>query len=370
MLINPSGSRLWRLKYRIDGREKLLALGAYPSVSLKAARSARDQAKEALGRGLDPGELRRQERVEAKVVNEGTFEKVAEQLVDKMRREGLSDVTIEKARWLLDMANAAFGDRPVREIVARDVLAVLKKAEGAGKLETARRLRSTISRVFRLAVASGLADTDPTFALKGALATPKTTHRAAITNLPGMQRLFADIDVYDGQHTTKAALKLLALLVPRPGELRHAHWSEFDLDAQIWSVPAERMKMRRPHRVPLSQPAVAILGDLRTLSDGVGLVFPSMRGRGRPVSENTFNVALRTMGYSGEVMTSHGFRAAFSTIANEAGQWNPDAIERALAHVEANAVRRAYARGEHWEERIRMMEWWAALLVDGRSASP
>lgn len=362
LLVNPSGSRLWRLKYRYAGREKLLALGPYPAIGLKAARLERDRAKEQLAAGIDPAEVRRNEREEAKRASEGTFACVAELLLSKMRREHLSDTTIAKTKWLLAMGKAAFGDKLVRDISARDVLDVLKKCEGAGKLETARRLRSTISRVFRLAVANGLADTDPTFALRGALATPKTTHRAAITELKGMRELMLAIDSYDGQHTTKAALRLVALLVPRPGELRKACWEEFDFSRRIWAIPADRTKMRRPHLIPLSDAAMEILRELRGLCDGTGLMFPSMRGKGRPISENTFNVALRTMGYPGSVMTSHGFRAAFSTIANESGLWNPDAIERALAHIEANSVRRAYARGEHWEERVRMMEWWATEL--------
>lgn len=364
LLVKPSGARLWRLKYRIGGKEKLLAIGAYPAVSLKTARTERDRAKELLASGNDPGEAKRIAAQAAKVQASNTFAAVATALIDKMKRERRAKATIDKASWLLAMANDAFGRRPVAEIKASEVLAVLKRVESAGKLETARRLRSTISRVFRLAVAAGLAETDPTFALRGAVARPTTQPRAAITELAGLHKLRNAVESYDGQPSTRTALLLLALLASRPGELRHARWDEFDLNEGIWYVPAERMKMRRPHRVPLAPQAVAIIKEHRELGCALGLVFPSLRGGGRPMSENTMNAALRTLGYSSSEMTSHGFRAAFSTIANESGLWHPDAIERSLAHVDSNSVRRAYARGEYWDERVRLMVWWAKLLLE------
>jgi integrase len=170
------------------------------------------------------------------------------------------------------------------------------------------------------------------------------------------------IDVFHGQVTTRIALQLLALLVQRPGELRHATWDEFDTDMRIWTIPAARMKMRRPHRLPLPDQAITLLEELRPLTGSGTYLFPSLRSWQRPMSENTLNAALRRIGYSSDEMTAHGFRASFSTLANESGLWNPDAIERALAHVEGNAVRRAYARGEHWDERVRLADWWAGYL--------
>ena len=175
------------------------------------------------------------------------------------------------------------------------------------------------------------------------------------------------IDGYQGQPETKIGLELLALMACRPGELRHATWPEFDLDVAIWSIPPERMKMRRPHRVPLPARCMELLAELQPLTGAGTYLLPSLRTWKEPMSENTLNAALRRMGFTGEEMTSHGFRATFSTLANESGLWNPDAIERALAHIEANEVRRAYARGGHWEERVRMADWWAGFLGEVRA---
>jgi len=222
--------------------------------------------------------------------------------------------------------------------------------------------------VFRYAVATARAESDPTFALKGALARPNVKPRPAITDKKAFGALLRAIDGFRGQPETCAALKLMALLAPRPGELRLAHWREFDLDTAAWTIPAERMKMRREHRAPLPRQAVAILRELHGLTGRGDLVFPSIRTAARPISENTLNAALRRMGYAQDEMTAHGFRATFSTIANESGKWNRDAIERALAHVEGNAVRRAYLRAEYWDERVAMAQWWADTLDTLRSA--
>jgi integrase len=271
-------------------------------------------------------------------------------------------MTMRKLEWLLEMANADLGDRPIAEISAPDVLRCLRKIEARGTHETARRLRSTIGTVFRYAVASGLASQDPTYALKDALIRHSPTPRAAIIDPKELGKLLLAIEGYNGQRVTRIALELLALLVPRPGELRQARWDEVNFDAGVWSIPAERMKMRRPHRVPLPQQAMALLHDLRDMTGHTEFMLPSLVSVKRVMSENTLNTALRRLGYGAEEMTAHGFRSSFSTIANESGLWNPDAIERALAHVEANDVRRAYARGEYWDERVRMAAWWAETL--------
>ncbi len=231
------------------------------------------------------------------------------------------------------------------------VLACLRKVEAKGNYETARRLRAKIGAVFRYAIATGAGETDPTCALRDALIKPQVTPRAAITDPKALGGLLRAIEKFEGQTTTRIALQLLALLAQRPGELRHARWDEFDLVAAVWSIPADRMKMRRPHRVPLPLAALELLEELLSLTGSGSLLFPSLRSSHRPMSENTLNGALRRLRYSGDEMTAHGFRATLSTNANESGLWNPDAIERALAHVEANEVRRAYARGEHWEDR-------------------
>lgn len=365
--VTPTGSCLWHLKYRVEGREKRLSFGMYPDVGLAEARRKRDAARAVLARGEDPGEVKKEAKRAAAVRDAETFARQAEIYKAKLVAEGKALSTRQKTEWLLDMANAEFGDRPISQITAPEVLQCLRKVEAKGNFETAKRLRSRIGAVFRLAIATGLAETDPTYPLRDALIRPQVKPRAAITDPKRLGELLRAIDVFHGQAVTRIGLQLLALLVPRPGELRQARWDEFDLDAAIWTIPAERMKMRRPHRVPLPQQAVELLRNLSALTGSGKLVFPSLVSSIRPMSENTLNTALRRIGFGADEMTSHGFRATFSTIANESGLWHPDAIERALAHVDKDAVRRAYARGEHWDERVRMAEWWAGFLQEART---
>jgi len=361
--VTAKGSKLWRLKYRMSGKEKLLAIGVYPAISLLAARKARDEARSQIASGTDPSQLKQDSMLEDKELQNRTFEKVASMYLNKIEKEGRAEATMKKNRWYLDMAISAFGNRPLAEITSPIVLRCLRKPEGRGHYETARRLRSSIGSVFRHAIAIGLADNDPTFALQGALIRPTVVSRAAITDKKKLGELIRAIDGFQGQATTKIALELLSIVVTRPGELRHAVWSEFDFNDAIWTIPALRMKMRLPHKVPLPKPALELLTQLNELTGYGDLLFPSIRSSKRPMSENTLNAALRRMGYTGDEMTAHGFRASFSTLANESGLWNPDAIERALAHVEKNEVRRAYARGEHWAERVRLADWWADFLA-------
>ncbi|GAB5449345.1 tyrosine-type recombinase/integrase [Gymnodinialimonas sp.] len=366
LLINPSGSRLWRLKYRINGKEKLLSLGAYPAIGLADARRRKDDARATLADGRDPG-VEKQEKKRADAEKRGvTFASQAEAFIDKAQREGKADATISKTEWLLGMACDEFGTTPITDITAPMILACLRKVEAKGNYETAKRLRARIGGVFRYAVANGVTETDPTYALRDALIRPTVTPRAAITDPKALGGLLRAIDAFHGQVTTRIALQLMALLVQRPGELRHAQWDEFDLEAKIWTIPEVRMKMRRPHRVYLSGQAITLIRELQSINTQSAYLFPNLRTLQRPMSENTLNAGLRRIGYTGEEMTAHGFRATFSTLANESGLWNPDAIERQLAHIETNAVRRAYERGEHWEERIRMMNWWAGYLDERR----
>ncbi len=366
--ITPSGSKLWRLKYRFNGREKLLSYGSYPLVSLKDARRWRDKAKRLLLDGRDPSAEMRRAKSEASAAASNTFERIAEEYLDKAEKEGKSETTLSKKRWLLGLAGDALNDRPIDEITSSEVLAVLMKVQEKRQYETARRLRSTIGGVFRHAIATMRASSDPTSALRDALIRPDVTHRSAITDPTELGALIRHIDKYSGQPTTRMALHLLMLLACRPGELRHAEWSEFNMEGRIWQIPASRMKMRRPHQVPLADPTTELLDQLRQHSPSPGLLFPTTTNASKPMSENTLNNALRRMGYSSGQVTAHGFRTSFSTLANEAGEWNPDAIERALAHVEANKVRRAYARGEHWDERVRLAAWWADKLDSFRRA--
>lgn len=368
--IAPNGSKLWRYGYRHAGRQKLLSFGPYPEVGLADARKARDAARALLRDGSDPAVQKKLDKIAKADADATTFDVVAAELLEKKRRENKAERTLEKLRWLYDLARPHIGDRPISAVTAPEVLAALRTVERKGQLETAKRLRAVVGEVFRFAIATGRATNDPTFALRGALTAPVVRHRAAITDPVAFGGLLRAVDGFAGQPTTKAALQLMALLFPRPGELRFAEWVEFDLDAGIWVVPASRMKMRRPHEVPLPKQAVAILRDLHSLTGQGRLVFPGYGisgGEGRkieqrPISENTMNAALRRLGFGQDEMSSHGFRAAASTLLNESGKFSPDAIERALAHQDADAVRRAYARGAYWNERVQMMQWWADEL--------
>jgi integrase len=362
ILIKVSGAKSWRFKYRIDGKEKLLVIGDYPAVTLAKARLARDAAKALLADSVDPNEAKQEDRRIRLEANGQTFEKISDAFLAKQRKEGKSAATLSKTEYHLKLANQDFGRKPITEITAPMILKTLRKVEAKGNYETAHRLRARIGSVFRYAVASGIAEADPTYALRDALIRPTRVHRAAIIDPTALGQLLAQIDDFKGQATTRIGLKLLAILAQRPGEIRNAVWSEFDLQERVWSIPAAKMKMRRDHNVPLPDQAIALLDELKLRNNKSEYLFPSLRTWTRPMSENTLNAALRRLGYSGEEMTAHGFRASFSTLANESGLWNPDAIERALAHVEKNEVRRAYARGEHWEERVKLADWWADQL--------
>lgn len=362
LLVNPNGSKLWRLSYRFSGKQKLLALGTYPGVGLKDARSKRDGARAMLADGIDPGEQRRLTKLTRETQTATTFKLIAAEYRDKLKREGRAPATLDKLDWLLALVEPKLGGRPISEITAPEVLAALKPVEARGNLETARRLRSTIGSVFRYAIATARATNDPTGALKGALVAPKAKHRAAIIDPLALGTFLRVLDGFDGQPETHAALKLLPLVFTRPGELRLAEWVEFDLENAVWTIPASRTKMRREHQVPLSRQALAVLTDLKGITGTRRLVFPGLRSADRPISENTMNAALRRLGYAQDQVTAHGFRATASTLLNESGRFSADAIERALAHQDPDPVRRAYARGAFWKERVEMCQWWADYL--------
>jgi integrase len=371
--INPNGSKLWCLAYRFAEKQKKLSIGAYPAISLSAARDEREASKSLLASGIDPGQQKRLNQLALAANRANTFELIAAELLAKKRREGKASNTIGKREWLYSLAGEAFGKRPITEITAPEVLAALRKVESKGLHETARRMRSSIGEVFRYAIATARATADPTFALRGALTVPKVKHRAAITDPKELGALLRAIDGFKGQPTTIAALNLMALLFPRPGELRLAEWKEFDLANALWTIPATRTKMRREHRVPLPRQALAILQSLYPITGHAALVFPGLQGHLKPISENTLNLALRRLGYSQDEATAHGFRATASSLLNESGRFPIDVIERALAHQDADAVRRAYARGEHWQERVTMAQWWADhldTLRDGAKVLP
>jgi integrase len=359
--VQPAGAKLWRFAYRFGRKQKLLALGTYPLVTLGGARIARDAMKRLLLDGIDPSEARRQQKAE-QAATEQTFKLIAAEYVAKLKREGRSSKTLYKNEWLLTFANAEFGDRAVTSIKPVDVLKVLRKLEDREQYHSAHRLRSTIGAVFRLAIATARAEADPTVALRDALVSYKEQRRPAITTEKPFGALLRAMDGYEGQLVTRSALQLMAILFPRPGELRQARWSEFDFGEAIWSVPAERMKGRLPHFVPLPHQAIKLLRELREATENAEIVFPCLGSSRRCISDGTLNAALRRMGYDTERdHCAHGFRSTASTILNESGKFNPDAIERQLAHVDRDEVRGKYARGAYWEERVKMMQWWADL---------
>jgi integrase len=362
--VETSGSRLWRFKYRFAGKERLLALGAYPDVPLKRAREKRDDARRLVADGVDPCA----QRQDVKAAEAVTFAGVAAEWLELHRRR-FARATYEKAVWTFnDLVNPFIGSRPVASITAPELLAVLRRLERRGKHETAHRTKQRCGQVFRYAIATGRAMRDVSADLRGALAPVVTKNHAAIIEPRKIGALLRAIDSYIGHPPTQAALKLAPLVFLRPGELRQGEWAEIDLDGAEWRIPASRMKMREHHIVPLATQSIAILRELHAITGRGRYVFPSPRSADRPMSENSVTAALRRMGYSGEEMTWHGFRSLASTSLNEQG-WHPDLIELQLAHTERNAVRSAYNRAQRLVERRKMMQHWADHLDSLRVGS-
>jgi integrase len=276
---------------------------------------------------------------------------------------------MKKLRWLLEFTYPSLGSRPITAITAQELLLMLRKMENRGRYETAKRLRSTCSQVFRYGIATARAERDAAADLRGALIAAKPTHRAAITTPNEAGALLRAIEGFEGHASTHAALRLLPHVFVRPGELRFAEWSDIDFDKAVWTIPPHKTKMRRVHSVPLSAQALDILASIETDSGLSSYIFPSLRSAKRPMSENTINAALRRLGYAQDEMTGHGFRAMAATLLNEMGLWHADAIERQLAHTDNNAVRRAYTRGEYWDERVRMMQHWSDYLDGLRNSN-
>lgn len=363
--VQPNGSKLWRLKFRFNGKEKLLSFGAYPLVSIADARIEREKAKKQIFEGADPSTQKKLDKIAATTASRNTFGLVAEEYIEKLINNDSADATITKNKWLLEDIASPLSKRPIAEITSAELLDLLKRVENSGRRETARKLRGTLSSVFRLAIVTLRAENDPTTALRGALLAPKRTGRAAITDQKELGKLLNALDEYTGWPTVKVALQFQILTCVRPGEVRGAKRVEFDLKAATWQIPAERMKMRRPHDVPLSCQAVSLLNEVWPLSEDAELVFPSVRSKHQQLSENAFNAALRRLGYTKEEVTAHGFRVTASTIMNMRG-CDPDVIEAVLAHQDQNAIRRAYNRASYWEQRVQLMQEWADLLDEFR----
>ena len=298
LLVTPTGGRLWRLKYRSPGGvERKLSLGAYPDVGLKDARDLRDNARKLLASGVDPAERKRRDRHAAKVSAANSFGAVAQSYINKAKCEGRAAATTSKQEWLLKLLDRTIGQRPVAEIEPFELLEAVRRYETTGRTEASHRTLQFASQVFRFAIANQMAKFDPTRDLRGALVSHKAKHHAAILEPKKAGELLRAIDGYEGSPVTQIALQLSALLFVRPGELRHAEWTEFDTDAAIWRIPGEKMKGRLEHVVPLSKQTLALLERARDLTGDGKFVFPSIRTPARPMSENTVNAALRRLGY-------------------------------------------------------------------------
>ena len=359
--LTVTGGRYWRMKYRFGGKEKRLAFGVYPGVGLKAARDKAAEARKVLQAGGDPGLLRKAEKARAAHESVNTLEAVAS---DWMKHQAARWDVETAGRIRASLENDIFkklGSRPLASIKPGEVMAAVKAIEKRGASDQAGRVLQRVKAVYRWAViherieANQMLDLVPSEILQPR----QVQHRAAMSDKE-LPIFLPKLAAYDGDPSTAHALRLLILSATRPGETRGARWAEFDLEAAVWTIPAERMKMRNEHLVPLSSQAVDVLRTMQALSGGRELVFPSPSYPSKPLSENTFNSALARMGYK-NTATAHGFRALFSTVANECG-WNPDVIERQLAHKEANEVRAAYHRSAYMEERVRLMQWWADYL--------
>ena len=360
LLVTPNDAKQWRLRYSLGGRESTIALGTYPATSLKAARAKRTEMRGAIESGKNPAAEKRALRTS----NANTFEVVAREWLAK---QPFTPKTFEKARWTFeDLLFPYIATRPVGELTPPELLEVFRRLERRGKNETAHRAKQRVGQVVRYAIATGRAGRDPTADLRGALAPIKVKNRAAVTNPRDIGQLMRAIDGYRGHSCVETAFRLAPLVFVRPGELRAAEWTEIDLDGAEWRIAAHRMKMRSLHIVPLATQAVSILRDIQPLTGRGRYVFPSPRTPTRPLSNNAITSALRRIGYTGEQMTWHGFRAMASTMLNEHG-FPPDIIELQLAHQERNEVRAAYNRAQRLDERHRMMQFWADYL-DGLRA--
>ncbi|MEJ1470939.1 MAG: tyrosine-type recombinase/integrase [Candidatus Sedimenticola sp. (ex Thyasira tokunagai)] len=360
LLINPIGSKLWRFKYRHGGKERVCSYGAYPEVSLSEARQNRDSDRKLIREGVDPMRAHKQQKAALKFMAENTFLALANEW-HKKNLQRWNPKTAKEYRSLLDNDAIPFlGTLPVLEIKPFDVLEALRVMESRGALDRVRKLNRTIKAVFRYAIQTGRAEFNPAADLIGAIESRPVKHHNALPRdeLGGFLRELATFD--RGKKITKLAMRLLILSFVRSGELRGARWEEFDVEGKVWRIPAVRMKMGADHIVPLCPQALKVLEDVKDLSRGSEFLFPSDRSRAKPMSENALSYLMKRMGYQGKA-TPHGFRAVASTILNETG-FDPDWIERQLAHVERNKVRAAYHRAEYLEDRRKMMDWWGSFI--------
>jgi len=365
LLVQPSGGRWWRLKYRLAGKERGLSLGTYPDISLKTARQRRDEARALLAKGIDPSAARKVEQFQQDQTLEGVAREWASNRSTSWAKSHSSAVIRRLERWVFPW----LGSRPIGEVSAAELLAMLRRIEERGRLETAHRVRGYCSQIFRYAIATQRAERDVAADLRGALQSPIKRHHAAITEPKALGALLRAIEGLEGTFVVSCALRLTPLLLVRPGELRHMEWGEVDREAGLWTIPGKKMKMGRDHSVPLANQTLSILDELKLLTGGERYVFPANRGRGRPMSENTMNAALRRLGYGKDEVTAHGFRATARTLLDEVLGERPDIIEHQLAHAVRDPNGRAYNRTAHLPERRQMMQRWADYLESLRTGA-
>ncbi|UIL28460.1 integrase arm-type DNA-binding domain-containing protein [Rhizobium leguminosarum] len=366
LYVSTAGGKSWRVDYAYFGKRKTLTLGVYPALGLADARTRRDEVKKKLSEGLDPSLAKKREQLAAKAAAGNTFGLIADEFIAKLRRDKRAEPTIDKNTWMLKVLAKKLSPYPITQISAKDVLDVLNVIEKSGRVESALATRSAIGRVFRFAIATARAENDPTSALRGALQRHVPVSHPALTSRKELGGLMRAIYGYEGWPSLVAALKIQALCFARPGETRSMEWPELDFENAVWTIPATKTKMRREHHVPLSRQAIKVIRHMKDLFGDKPNVFPSMMSGKTTLSENSMNSALRRMGVGEDEHTAHGFRSSASSILNESGSFSADAIEAQLAHLDTREVRRIYNRATYWDERVRMMQWWADMLDQER----
>jgi len=366
LLVQPNGAKYWRLDYRFAGKRKTLAVGVYPDVSLSDARDRREEARKLLANAADPSAVKKAKKAAGVALAENSFELVAREWHTKHLHNWKQSNADKLLNLLQNDLFPWLGKRPIGDIAAPELLQTIRRIESRGVLETAHRARSLCGQIFRYAIATGRAGRDPSADIRGALPPVKHKHHASITDPVKIGKLLRDIDGYTGTFIVRCAFKLSPLVFLRAGELRHAEWREFDLDKAEWRIADGRMKKDGVHIVPLATQAVALLREIHPLTGSGRYVFPSAISTLKPMSENAIRAALRSLGYTNDDMTPHGFRSMASTLLNEQG-FNSDVIEIQLAHIERNAIRAAYNYAQYLPERRRMMQHWADYL-DGLKA--
>jgi integrase len=364
LLVTEAGQKYWRFDYRFLGKYKTLALGVFPDTTLAMARSKRTEARSLLARDQDPSVAKRKAKAVAKQKLDNTFQSVAQKWLETTASQRKTNTDAKLQSWLSRDVLPQLGNLPISEIKTTDILVALRKMEARGVFDSVLRVKQIISRIMKFAVREGLIERDPTYELQGpdTFKSKPTKHHAAITDPKAFGGLLRAINGYGGHFVVKAALQLAPMVFVRPGELRAMEWTEIDFEKATWSIPGHRMKMSNDHIVPLSTQAVALLGQLHLVTGDRKLVFPSIKGEGRPISENTLNAALNTIGYDGSMHRAHGFRASARTMLDEQLGYPAHLIEHQLAHAVKDANGRSYNRTSHLPERQAMMQCWADYL--------